>query len=62
MRLFEAKIDFAHAATFSIRVAIFQRANSGSNSDRVKNPMHGNAPGEVLVNPWLVPSTRKAQG
>lgn len=44
MRLFEPKIDFAHAATSSIRLVIFQRANSGANSARVKNPMHGNAP------------------
>ena len=44
MRPFEPKIDFAHAASSSIRVVIFQRANSGANSDRVKNPMQGNAP------------------
>ena len=41
---FEPKVNFRHAAPSSIRVEIFQRANSGVNSDRVKNPMQGNAP------------------
>ena len=44
MRPFEPKIDLAHAATSSTRVVIFQRANSGANSESVKNPMQGNAP------------------
>jgi hypothetical protein len=41
---FEPKVDFRHAAPSSIRAEIFQRANSGAKSDRVKNPMQGNAP------------------
>jgi len=44
MRPFEPKIDLAHAATSSTRVVIFQRANSGTNSESAKNPMQGNAP------------------
>jgi hypothetical protein len=40
---FEPKVDFRHTAPSSVRVEIFQHANSGANSDRVRNPMQGNA-------------------
>jgi hypothetical protein len=49
MHPFEPQVDFAHEATSSVRVVIFQRANSGVNSERAKNPMHGNAPAPRLA-------------